>query len=144
MSHTTTAQTSHTTVSRAVLGAALRPAGRAVEFLFSKPVLLAGLFVFAAVAQIALLLTVNRAPAGTLMPSTAAAIGHHDTIAADCVMFCAPTTPDNSGSAPSAADTATGRTDVLAVRLVSSASSLTAPNCWMFCSAADHGWRLDL
>ncbi|WP_067470346.1 hypothetical protein [Nocardia amamiensis] len=138
---TATAQTSRTT-SRSLFLGVLRLLGAAFEFLFSKPVVLAGLFVVAAVAQIALLLTVNRAPAETLMPSTAA-IAHHDTAtAADCVMFCAPITPDES--APPVADTATDRTDVLAVRLVSSVSSLTAPNCWMFCSAADPGWRLDL
>ncbi|MGV9336524.1 hypothetical protein [Nocardia sp. NPDC003726] len=81
----TTAQNSRT-ASRSLLLGVLHLIGATLEFLFSKPVLMAGLFVVAVVAQVSLVLTVGRAPADTLMPSTVA-VAHH-SLAADCVMFC--------------------------------------------------------
>ncbi|MGY5210073.1 hypothetical protein [Nocardia gipuzkoensis] len=84
MSHTTTHNSR--TASRSLLLGVLHLLGTALEFLFSKPVLMTGLIAVAAVAQISLVLTVGRAPADTLMPSTAA-VAHH-SLAAECVMFC--------------------------------------------------------
>ncbi|MGW4774191.1 hypothetical protein ACWEO2_39885 [Nocardia sp. NPDC004278] len=122
--------------------------GSAAEFLFRTPTLLFALFAAAIALQGALLLTVNRAPAETMIPMTITA-----PRADGCVMFCVEADPAPSDPA-AAADPA--RTTVLTSHSNSMTAATTSTSrCWMFCSepapapaeigsGSSPAWRLDL
>lgn len=101
---------------------AMRNLSRVIGFVFRRPVLLLGMFLVAAIMQVSLLMTVDRAPVESLAPATIAA--------PHCPMFCA-------DSGPAAHTPTSASADQPHALAPAPAPSPAAPSCWMFCPAAD-------
>ncbi|WP_433734876.1 hypothetical protein ACQP0C_41855 (plasmid) [Nocardia sp. CA-129566] len=102
--------------------------GSAAEFLFRTPTLLFALFAAATVLQGALLLTVNRAPAETMIPMTITA-----PRVDGCVMLCVEA--DSAPSDPAAAADPAPTPVLKAHSNSTAAATMSTSRCWMFCSA---------